>query len=168
MHYQDSSCARMRPWMRYFVFKILSRLVCTRGDKHNNSDEITGDIVDNKGHFGQQMDLELVGPKGNVAMAEVHRNSEHQQDYASTSTGEGVRTRKSIHLETDLAVIRKLLQAEREEEMRKEAEEINLQEWRSAGLIIDKFLFWVYLFVNVVMAAIFTGESIALAPLSHH
>ena len=153
--------------MRYFVFKILSRLVCDQ--KYNKQDnEITEDTDGhvNKGFLEQRMNLQLIGPVANVIMAEVHHNSEHH--HASTSTGEGGCMRKSIQLEKDLAVIRKLLLAEKEEEMRKEAEEVYLQEWRSAGLIIDKFLFWVYLFVNVVVAAIFTGESIALAPVSHH
>ena len=152
MYYQDVNCARMKPWMRFIVFKLLSRLVCSKKNLEICSDESNEeimDVYDTQGYFEEGIQ-EPVGLKSSAKVMENQKDAE-KDDHEFTS------------LEKEVSAIKDYLMAKKEEEKNKELEEGNLQEWRRAVAIIDMFLFWLYLFVNILTAMVFTIKSSCVA-----
>ena len=148
MYYQDVNCTRMKPCMRFVVFELLSRLICGQKNvdiRSGESKEETTDVCDNQGYLGEVI-LEPIGLKGNVEEIENMKDAD-KDGHERTSLEKGV------------SAIKEFLLEKKEEEKNRELETGNLQEWRNAVAIIDKFLFWLYLFVNVLTAMIFTIKS---------
>ncbi len=71
---------------------------------------------------------------------------------------------KLAMLESEVNKIRQYLEDRKNDhdvdEAMKEVEEAPLQEWREAARIIDKFFFWLYLFMNTLLMVFFTLKSI--------
>ena len=152
MYYQDVNCARMKPWMRFVVFELLSRLVCSKKNLDIRSDESNEAIMavhDNLGYFGEGIQ-EPVGLKSSAKEIENQKDAD-KDGHEFTS------------LEKEVSAIKDYLLAKKAEERNKELEEGNLQEWRTAVAIIDMFLFWLYLFVNILTAMVFTIKSSRVA-----
>ena len=154
MYYQDVNCARMKPWMRFIVFELLSRLVCSKKNLDIRSDESNEEIMavyDTQGYFGEGIQ-EPVGLdlKSNAKEIDNQRDAD-KDDHEFTS------------LEKEMSAIKGNLKAKKAEKKSKELEERNLQEWRRAVAIIDMFLFWLYLFVNILTAMVFTIKSSRIA-----
>ncbi len=138
-HQEPKDCTWMGPIMRGIVFGFMARIICDKGENSGSTRSYVED--------------------GEISRAATSEEILAVDQVKSTSgkNGHGM-------LESEVEKIRQFLEDGKKDhdvdESMKEVEEAPLQEWREAARIIDRFFFWVYTLVNVVLMLSFTLKSI--------